>query len=83
METDSPLHGVGGPEVVEHDGARPGEVGGHRHAQGEHRVDYLEEVDVDLSSQYQTLLCVDNKEVSEHQVDTKTNGGKIINKSMK
>ena len=70
LQADPSLDGVGGPEAVEHHGARPGEVGGHRHAQHEHGVDHLEKVCVDLASDREPLLSVDHKEVSEHEVDT-------------
>ena len=69
-QADPTLDGVGGPEAVEHHGARPGEVGGHRHAQHEHGVDDLEKVRVDLASNRESLLGVDHEKVSEHEVDT-------------
>ena len=69
FEADPPLDGVGRVESVEHDGARPGGVGGHRHGQGEDGEDQFEDCVVDLTSHHQTFLGVNNKEVSEHQVD--------------
>ena len=69
FEADPPLDGVGRVETVEHDGARPGGVGGHRHRQGEDGEDQLENLGVGLPSDHQTFLSMNNKEVSEHQVD--------------
>ena len=69
FETDPSLDGVGRVETVEHDGARPGDVGGRRHRQREDGEDELEDCAVGLPSHHQTFLSVNNKEVSEHQVD--------------
>ena len=69
FEADPPLDGVGRVESVEHDGARPGGVGGHRHGQGEDGKQQLEDCAVGLTSHHQTFLSVNNEEVSEHQVD--------------
>ena len=69
FEADPPLDGVGRVESVEHDGARPGGVGGHRHRQREDGEEKFEDCVVHLTSHQQTFLSVNNKEVSEHQVD--------------
>ena len=69
FEADPSLDGVGRVETVEHDGARPGGVGGHRHRQREDGEDQFEDCGVHLASHHQTFLGVNNKEVSEHQVD--------------
>ena len=69
FQADPSLDGVGRVETVKHDGARPGGVGGHRHRQREDGEDQFEDCVVDLTSHHQTFLGVNNKEVSEHQVD--------------